>query len=247
MKLNEFILLETPGEKGAFKALFIVGAPGSGKSSIRNAINLPDDTLFIDYDKHYKKQATQRQLSQSDPKDHKKMDRAIKLFVMDDVIDGINHVNPILADTVGSNEQELLRRITTIQRVGYDVAVMIVKVSEETSIARAQSRQEKEGRAVDTDYIKSVHADKDFVYSRIQQHVPNTIVIDNNATDNKEALLSAKAFAEKFYNGPIRNSKGQKLNQEMVANGHETISPDLIPVADFHQILSSAWYRRQRS
>ena len=244
MKLHEIILTEAPTTKGAFKALFIVGPPGSGKSSIRKAINLPPETKFIDYDFHQGRQAKQFGYSERNVEDQTKMNKSVKGFIEDDVVDSINHCNPLLIDTVGNNETTMLRRIQTLQRVGYDVSVIVVDVSEQTSLDRAKSREEIEGRHVPVDYIKDVHANKAFAYGRIQSAIPDTVIVNNDSSNSHVALKEAAKIADAFYNSPIQNTNGKKLQQEMKNSKFETIAPSIIPVVDFFRILAASWYHR---
>lgn len=242
MKLNDIVLIEAPESQGAFKALFIIGPPGSGKSSVRRSINLPSDTQFIDYDHHQTRQAKQHGFDETNPTHQQQMNKSVRRFIEDDVISGINNCNPLLVDTVGANEDELLRRINTLKNVGYDVAVIIVDVSEETSLSRAKSREDKEGRHVDPEYIKSVHANKHFSYGRIQSEIPEAVIIKNDDGDST-GIRRASIVASKFFNTPILNSKGRKIQKEMIANDAKTIAPTVISIQDFFRILASSWYK----
>lgn len=244
MKLIE-LLTESPNTKGAFKALIVMGPPGSGKSTLRSKFNLPPEIVVIDYDEYQKRAATQRGIVTTiDHDTRKQLAPGIIKGVEDDFVEAVNNTIPLLIDTVGSGERVLLKRIHMLQNVGYDVAVVAVDVDVNISLNRIQSRKEKEKRDVDTHFTQDAHSSKPFVFAKAQDAVgeSNFFYLQNNSVNNERNIERSKTFVNNFFNSELKNSKGIKLKQQMIQRGLDTISPELIPAYDFMRFLAASVY-----
>ena len=231
MKIRQ-LLSESPSDKGAFKALFVSGPPGAGKTSIKKYVNLPSDIVVIDADTTIARVTGN---SNYDPK----RDKSITMAVQDEFTDAVNDVSPLLLDTVGNNERLMMRRINTLQRIGYDVAMIWVDVEESTSHKRIKKREEETGRKVDPDFVSQVHQDKKYALPKYQTELGANFMYVSNETEIDVSRIQEKT--SKFFNSPVQNPKGQELLAVMKKHDFETLSPKIIDVYDLSRVLSSAW------
>jgi predicted ABC-type ATPase len=243
MKLLE-LLTESPNSQGAFKALIIMGPPGSGKSTLRSKFNLPAEIVVIDYDEYQKRAATQQGIEKIDVDTRKQLSKGVMKGVEDDFVEAVNNTLPLLIDTVGSSEHGLLKRIHSLQNVGYDVAIVAVDVDVNVSLNRIQQRAEQEKRDVDPHFTHDAHSGKPFVFAKAQDAVGegNFIYLQNNSANNERNVEKSKVFVNKLFSSPIQNPKGVKLKQQMIQRNIDTISPDLIPTYEFMRFLAASIY-----
>lgn len=158
-----------------FKAVFMAGSPGAGKSTIANKLFAPTglktlnvDNFWhlynkigkpIDYEKHwelYKKQE--------------------KNFIAGRL--------GLLIDGTARNPEKMEEVKNKLEELGYETAMIFVNTRLETSYKRVQQRHQLTGRSVDLEFVEKT-------WNQVQQNIgrlqnlfgQNFYVVDNESID----------------------------------------------------------------
>lgn len=158
MLLSELFspLSEGINDPHIFKALFIIGAPGSGKSTVSNALARLTGLRKVNPDDFYELSLKKRGIEQTklatdlegDPEwIRSKLLKDKKLEIAIDSRLGL------LVDGTGRYSPAIIDPINQLRSLGYDVAMLYVQVDLETAIARQQLRN----RQVDELTVRRYH------------------------------------------------------------------------------------------
>ena len=159
--------------KYPFKAIFIFGPAGAGKSFLSKQIGIPKDFVVSNPDERIesvfpafglsmkfepfekgaekdadplaKAQQTAREVLQNAEQGHTANMLAI--------------ANPIVFDTTGENVKKMTSRIKALGKAGYDVAVFMVNVPTDVSVSRDQKRKRTVGaptKSISSQYQREV-------------------------------------------------------------------------------------------
>jgi len=149
--IDEEILDEGPNDPDNYKALIIVGAPGSGKTTISKKFAAPNTGLtYLNIDDFYEMLKNGKEFtSNSEDPEYQKSIELIKKKKEYMLATG----RGIILDRTGRNAQRIMKNIEELQALGYDVAMVYVMADEETAVKRQDSRNRK----VDNLFIKTSH------------------------------------------------------------------------------------------
>jgi adenylate kinase family enzyme len=163
MKLNEVLsqfLKEGPNDPDIFKAVFMIGGPGSGKSTVAKQLFSGTGLKTVDPDRILEYLFQKKDVSPDLRKDNPDYERQMmarrvasdKYFkVMDNLIDG--RLGMII-DGTGKNYNRINKLKIKLESLGYDTAAVYVFVDEET----AQERNRQRARSVDPDIVSDLHS-----------------------------------------------------------------------------------------
>jgi predicted kinase len=224
---KEFIS-EGVNDPGIFKAVFLAGGPGSGKSfmvgktalstfglrpinsddvfeaALRKAEMAPTpENIYSEKGQSIRKQAkylTQKKLSLS-------------------VIGRLG----LVIDGTGKDVAKIQRQMTTLKNIGYDVAMIFVNTDIETALERNKAR----ARTLPDNIVKKMWNDVQNNIGAFQRMFRNEmIIVDNSSDSNVESnTLSAYRQIQQFVRAPVRNHKArewitnaqkQKMREEAV-------------------------------
>jgi predicted kinase len=248
MRLIKF-LVEGIEDKGIFKAVFLAGHPGSGKSYALKKINVGTvEPRVVNTDKAFLKKAQVERLGNPDAferfREH--WDKGWPL-VRDDVKRVnksqlslyINSMLPLAVDGTSNSVAQVNRRKGLLEGFGYDTAMIWVDTDLETSLRRAAGRE----RHVDPEFIEQSY---ELVKSSIPFYKKNFqtfLRIPNNDGELTDDIIK-KAFNKmnKFFNSPVLNPVGKKYIEQMRENGWKYLSPNVRDMSDIKKVVS-VWYR----
>jgi len=224
---KEFIS-EGVNDPGIFKAVFLAGGPGSGKSfmvgktalstfglrpinsddvfeaALRKAEMAPTpENIYSEKGQSIRKQAkylTQKKLSLS-------------------VIGRLG----LVIDGTGKDVAKIQRQMITLKNIGYDVAMIFVNTDIETALERNRAR----ARTLPDNVVKKMWNDVQNNIGAFQRMFRNEmIIVDNSSDSNVESnTLSAYRQIQQFVRAPVRNHKArewitnaqkQKMREEAV-------------------------------
>jgi dephospho-CoA kinase len=219
MTLNELFSNVTEGlyDPHIFKALIVIGGPGSGKSVISRALVAGSGLRTVNVDDFYEMIKKRQgmgdfEVPKVDPdfvksRESRKLRRNL-------LLDG--RVG-ILLDVTGRWKPSVLKEIESLKKFGYDVAVLSVKTGVKTAIKRQSMR----ARKIDPQTVIEFH-------SQVQQNIPtyrerlgkNFVTIDNTGTKSVDQLLSEptqlndmiaaplglRRWFARWVNAPVTNS-----------------------------------------
>lgn len=217
MKIDE-ILMESVNDRGVFKALFVGGAPGSGKSYVLTKIT--DGTIqprIVNTDIAYEKIAGMRGTDISSDNNKIAQDvvtQEAKILTKAKLTNYLNSMLPLFVDSTSNNQRTTSRRMRLLEEVGYDVAMVWVRTSLETALKRAEERD----RHVDPEFIKELHERSEKSMAFFKSKLGNKFLIINNdegeLTD--EVILAAYKKVSKFFKSDLENPIGIKQRDRLM-------------------------------
>jgi len=224
------LLTESVNDAGRFKAIFMAGTAGSGKSYILTKIksgtveprivNVDKFTEFLDIE--------------NIPAVY---DRS-KIISKNQLVQYFNGILPLFIDTTAANPNRLRARLNVLDEIGYDYAMIFVNTSLDTALQRANNRQRKVDQSVIVDYHKKLQKLKNDVkgYFNFNMEINND---DNELTD--DVIKKAFKRISYFYDAPIENPIGVERYDKMLVNGWKYLSPNIMDIEDIKRIAST-WY-----
>lgn len=231
--LNENkILNESINDAGIFKAVFMFGQPGAGKSYVVSKLksgNIEPKIVNIDKITEF--------LNIHDT--HSVYDKA-KQLNKKQLVHYINGVLPLFVDMVGANIVRMKDRINILEQIGYDTALVFVNTSLETALFRSQKRVRKVDPRVVTEYYNKIKDVKDEVKSLFSF----SIEINNDVGElTDEVIMKAYKRISYFFDGDIDNPIGQERQQLMIENNWKYLDPNIMSIQEI-QRLTNYWYGR---
>lgn len=230
---------ESVNDKGIFKAIFIIGIPGAGKSYTVKQLNGGVQPRVVNTDRatEYLSKKSGSVISSKDwPKFRDDAHRITKGALQN----YLNSALPLFIDGTSNDTSNILHRAGILESLGYDVGMIFVDTSLETALKRAASRTE---RTVDPAFIKAVNDqaldNQRFFSSKFEFFK----TIKNDADEmTDDVLIDAFKKVNSFFDSPVSNPVGKRLIAEMKEKNLKYLSPDIMS----KEILSKkveGWYR----
>lgn len=234
MRLLEYIMNEGINDRGIFKAVFMAGTPGSGKSYVIGKIKAGQiEPRIVNTDKFF------TIFDNNDWNNHwDKIADRVKTVNKDQLALYINSMLPLAVDGTSSSTSRIMRRKGILESFGYETAMVFVNTSLETALERASKRT----RQVDPDFIRET-------YERMQHvkkfykglfNIFHEVNNDKGELTEKVIIDSFKKM-KKFYDAPLKNPVGKRYMQEMIENGWKYLDPHLVELNYINKVLS-IWY-----
>lgn len=216
MKINEITQVTNEGlyDPYIFKAVFMAGAPGAGKSTVVNRLfagtglkELNVDKFWTLYQKMGKEQDYEKFWQH-----YRKEDELAQKGRIGLIINGTAKNPTVIAEIKKAVESR-----------GYETVMVFVDVTLETSIERAERRAQVPGpdfgREINTDFIKTT-------YNRIQTGANelktlfgnNFFTVDNN--QSQPDLSKVERPIRRWLNTPVKNTIAQAWidNEKQIRN-----------------------------
>lgn len=167
-----------------FKAVFMAGAPGSGKSTVATKLfahtglkSLNVDNFWTLYNK-LGKQGDYEKYWELFQKQEKTL---------------LSGRLGLLIDGTARNPEKMGLAKTRLEELGYDTAMVFVNTSLEVSLGRVQSRAEETGRHVDPEFVKDTWEQVQRGLGKLQVMFGRQFfIVDNNRTP--DLTYAAKSF-----------------------------------------------------
>lgn len=161
-EFNKRTILEEPLEEGItdnkypFKAIFVFGPAGAGKSHISGQVGIPKDFKISNPDVSIERQFGDFGLSmkfagEADLKNflqQQSFREKMQQKTRRETANWLNTATPVIFDTTGEDVTKMSERIEELAKAGYDVAVMQINVPEAISIDRDKTRARTVGEPV---------------------------------------------------------------------------------------------------
>ena len=237
MKSTEFIT-ESINDAGIFKAIFLAGLPGAGKSSIISKVT--DGAIepqVINTDRTYEFLLNKNNTT-ADATAWELFGPRSKVMNKGVLYNAINGMRPMFIDGTSANSGSLIRRSGLLESLGYDVAMIYVNTDLETAIDRISKRE----RHVDTDFVQHVYDDIEANKAFYKSKYSNFIEVDNNS-DNFSAVESKTYNASNsFFMSNINNPIGNK-NINTLQQANEAYLVPQIYTAEYIKKVIDTWYQ----
>jgi hypothetical protein len=187
--------------KYPFKAIFIFGPAGSGKTFLSGQLEIPDDFVVSNPDERIEdvfptfgmsmdfRQGTFTQGAEKESSPIAKAQQTAR-EILQNASQGHTHnmlsiANPIVFDTTGENVKKLVKRMKNLMKVGYDVAVFQVNVPEDVSVSRDDKRKRTVGeptKTISADYQKQVVVERGYFEALAKE--PNATMLGGDIYAN---------------------------------------------------------------
>lgn len=238
-------LQEDINDVALFKALFVGGIPGAGKSyTISKITDGAIGPRIVNTDKFIEFLSSKYgiPISVNTHKDDLKAiidsslessRRQLSLY--------LSAMLPMIIDSTSNSIANLLRRKGQLESVGYDTCMVWVNTSLETALARAKTRD----RHVDPGFIKQVHdlseENKEFYKSKFDLFIE----INNDDGDLTDAVIdNSHKAAKKFFMDALHNPVGRRHIEELKRTGHKKLVPSIYSMDNIANVVNS-WYFHQ--
>lgn len=212
MKLNNYLLTEGINDKGIFKAVFMAGTPGAGKTLVTTKLRggVQPRTVNSDVWTNFLQVGTQWRHFRD----------KVKLLTEQQLVLYLNSMLPLWIDGTSSNPSNLLKRDGILGSFGYDTGMIWVNTDLETAIERAKAREKETGRVVEEDFIRttydSIQKLKPYYKNRFKyfKEVNNS---EGELTD--EVVTKLFKTSSSFFTGKLANPIGNAHIKELQENG----------------------------
>lgn len=241
MKLYS-IINESIEDKGIFKACFVVGIPGAGKSyTIQQIKDGQIEPRIVNTDKAFEFLSTTTgfDITSKDPSPLKRsiLDKS-KILTKGQLLQYINGMLPLFVDSTSGDATNILRRKSLLESFGYDTALIWIDTDLEQALERARARS----RFVSEDAIRSIHkrTKKNVEYLKNKFDVFHTINNNEGMLDN-EVMLSAYRTVSGFFHSNVKNPIGQRTIDRMKKNGWKYLIPNIYTKEQLNRFITT-WY-----
>lgn len=224
VNLEEDDLVESINDKNLFKAVMMVGGPGSGKSYVvkntfPNIKTINSDDLFeflLD------KQGLDKVIDSNAPDYEKKMkirSHAKKLTKNKESL-LLNGMVPVILDGTGKDYDKVVNQKRALERLGYDVSMVFVN----TNLDTAKARNLKRERSVPEEVLeKAWHAVQNNI-GKFQELFPGKIyVVDNSSSSNIDQNRLERIY-RKTIESPLENRIGKQTIDKLREIGGKYLS-----------------------
>lgn len=242
MSFKEYLLTESINDKGLFKAVFVVGIPGSGKSytvkNLKGAVNprVVNTDIALEFLSKKLKIEANSETWKTTFRDSSKRITSTKLY---SYLDGML---PLFIDGTSNNVSNILQRAGILESLGYDIGMIFIDTSLETAIKRAEERAKEINRSVDKSFIEKVYQasneNKEYFKNKFDYfaEIKNG---DGELTD--DALLDAYRKVQNFYNTPVKNPIGKANINKIREESQKYLTPTCMSSEKLKNKIST-WY-----
>ena len=225
MKVNSFIqhLSEGLYDPGIFKAFFLAGGPGSGKSFVTSTAFAGSGLKVVNSDIAFERGLKKANLSLSMPDEEtyfrniiRSRAKALTISQLDKYVDGRLG---LVIDSTGRDYDMIARHHNMLQQMGYDCYMVFVNTSLEVALARNARRERSIPEYITTNSWNGVQSNM----GKFQRlfGMSNFIVVDNNKSDLELTTLTMNRVSKivrKFIKSPVSNYRAKQwMKKELEA------------------------------
>jgi dephospho-CoA kinase len=210
MELERFIIQEGLYDPGIFKAFFLAGGPGSGKTYVNQRItpglglkNVNSDTAF---ENALKKAGLSLDMPPSEEEKRDIVRARAKKLTTNQLSMYIRNKLGLVIDSTARDYVKMEVAKAALTRNGYESWCIFVNTSLDVALARNAARD----RTVPTDIVKKSHAEIQQNMGKLQRlfGMKNFIVIDNNKA-NEKILDKVYKMVRKIVKKPVTDPRAK--------------------------------------
>ena len=225
MKVNSFIqhLSEGLYDPGIFKAFFLAGGPGSGKTFVTSTAFAGSGLKVVNSDIAFERGLKKANLSLSMPDEEtyfrniiRSRAKALTISQLDKYVDGRLG---LVIDSTGRDYDMIARHHNMLQQMGYDCYMVFVNTSLEVALARNARRERSIPEYITTNSWNGVQSNM----GKFQRlfGMSNFIVVDNNKSDLELTTITMNRVSKivrKFITSPVSNYRAKQwMKKELEA------------------------------
>ena len=210
MKLERFIIKEGLYDPGIFKAFFLAGGPGSGKTYVTSKItgglglkNVNSDTAF---EKALKKAGLSLDMPPDEEKERDEIRARSKSLTAKRLDLYIMGRLGLIIDSTARDVQKIEKGLAALKRLGYDTYMIFVNTSLDVALARNARRERSIPEYITTNSWNGVQSNM----GKFQRlfGMSNFLVVDNNKSDLELTTLTMNRVSKevrKYMKAPIQS------------------------------------------
>ena len=213
MFLYELMIDEGPHDPHIFKAVFMAGSPGAGKTTIANKLFSGSGLKFVDLDRFealYRARGHKVEYHSDTSYDHFwKLSQKQKK----------NYVDGRLGMIIDGTAKDLDRIITQkhiLEKMGYSTAMIFVNTDLQTAIQRVDHRFKTQGRPVARDRVTKSWNMSQQNMGKLQEHFGASFFIVDNSKPNIDVGHIAKKV-DHFLRTPPSDYRAKEWLQQQQA------------------------------
>ena len=225
MKVNSFIqhLSEGLYDPGIFKAFFLAGGPGSGKTFVTSSAFAGSGLKLVNSDIAFERGLKKANLSLNMPDEEtyfrdivRKSAKRLTISQLDKYVDGRLG---LVIDSTGRDYDMIARHHNMLEQMGYDCYMVFVNTSLEVALARNARRERSIPEYITTNSWNGVQSN----IGKFQRlfGMRNFIVVDNNKSDLELTTLTMNRISKvvrKFITSPVSNYRAKQwMKKELEA------------------------------
>lgn len=243
MKTFKQFLDESVNDKGIFKAVFVVGIPGAGKSYTISQLKGAISPKVVNTDR-----ATEFLSQKFDIPSNEQTWRSFfrdktRQMTKDLLYNYLNGMLPLFVDGTSNDVSNVLGRAGILESIGYDVGMVFIDTALEVAQERAKKRGGEIDRHVSPDFITKVHElsqqNKEYFKSKFSffKEVKN-----DPGELNDAALLSLFRQVSGFYTEPLENPVGVRALEKLREEKQAYLVPTIFSEDELKK-KAAGWYR----
>lgn len=229
--IEEEVITESVLDRGVFKAVFMGGSAGSGKSYVLKKIKSGSiEPRIVNVDVFIEKFGNYSYTDFYDRSKHLTVNQ-LTLY--------IDSCLPLFIDITSTDPTNTVKRYNILENLGYDMAIVFVNTSLETAIERNRQRK----RVIPDELVQDYHDKAQKMKGFLRTKFPLFLEIKNDTGElTDDVILRAFKKMEFFYDSPVKNPIGQQYLQRMRENGWKYLTPNIFTMGELKQ-MTSQWYR----
>jgi predicted kinase len=222
--LEEDNLVESINDKNLFKAVIMVGGPGSGKTYIyKNTFpgikSINSDDLF---EYLLEKEGLDKVIDSNAPDYEKKMkirNFAKKLTKNKESL-LLNGMIPIILDGTGKDYDKVVNQKNALERLGYDISMVFVNTNLETAKARNLKRE----RSVPEEVLENAWNAVQNNIGKFQDLFSGKFFVVDNSGNSSLDSKRLDSIHRKTIESPLKNKIGQQTINKLREIGGKYLS-----------------------
>ena len=236
-------------DRGIFKAIFLCGSPGAGKTTTLGKIDDPNiSARVVNTDQAYEFLAGKHKMKFSTDEEAELswlfLKDKSKVLTKDRLALYLNGALPLVIDGTSSNPSSLLLRVGILESLGYDVGMIYVETDLETSLANITKRAESEGRKVPEDAVRKMHAETEYLADYYKSKFDFYLKIKNSAGElTNEVIIDAYKKAKSFFESEVQNPIGKKAIDTLKHYKEKVLIPNILDKSELAKKVDG-WYRK---
>ena len=229
-------------DRGIFKAIFILGSPGAGKSYSVKKLTGQIQPVIINTDKAVEFIAKRDGTKAESETWSLFRDSALRI-TKNQLEQYLNGMLPLFVDGTSNNTSNILHRIGILESLGYDVGIVHVTADWDLIKARIEQRNSKTNRKVDIAFAEKVfkQAPENIAFLKGKVSFFKEFRNGHEVMDNSE-LDEIFKEVQKFFSGPVVNPVGKRNIEKLKAEKQKYMVPTIVSQEALNN-KTDGWYR----
>lgn len=233
---------ESVNDAGLFKAIFVVGLPGAGKTYTVKALNGAVSPRVVNTDVASEFLARKFKTEVSSKTWGTMFKDSSQRITMTRLQNYLNGMLPLFIDGTSNDPSNVLHRMGILKSLGYDVGLVHVQTDLKIAIERANARTKQIQRETDEQFIRDVAEviQKNVAY--LKGEVSFFQEVQNDGSLDNEAMNRIFRKVQWFFSQELKNPIGAAHLKAIQNSKAKYLTPSVIP-SDVLGKKIQGWYK----